>query len=493
VRGNALSVVLEHIDLERGGRRVLRDVSWRIGAGERWVLVGANGAGKTQLLKLLAGAVWPKPTRRGSRRYLWRGEILKTPYGVQEEIAYVGSERQDRYERYGWNFSVERLVGTGLHRTDIPLDPLSRADHAIVARLLARLGIEDLRARRFLTLSYGERRLVLLARALASKPRLLLLDELLNGLDAGRRDSVLQWLERTSRSRAPWVFATHRLNDVPRNATHALVLERGRVVYRGHIRGARLERRLGAPVKRNARSARAVCAGEPLVALSRANVYLGERRALRDVTLEIRPRQCWVVHGPNGSGKTTLLRTLYGDHGVAARGRVARRGIVRGVPLYRFQERVGLVAPHLHTEASLHTPDPLIVAPRSYGQMRRRLFAHALGHEPELLLLDEPFAGLDVGARRALAGRISRCVSRGAAVVVATHDREDWPERATHELELEAGRVRYRGPLRRMVSMRAARSSRATRSLRAARSNRLSAGARSAPSRKGRSGNIRRA
>src|SRR5688572_30877099 len=99
-RRNYLSVELEHIDLERGERRVLRNVAWRIQPGERWVLIGGNGAGKTQLLKLVGGSVWPSPTGRERRRYRWRGERFDTPLGVLEEIAYVGAERQDRYERY---------------------------------------------------------------------------------------------------------------------------------------------------------------------------------------------------------------------------------------------------------------------------------------------------------------------------------------------------------------------------------------------------------
>jgi ABC-type molybdenum transport system ATPase subunit/photorepair protein PhrA len=64
-----VEVELKRLHLERGGRVVLRDVGWRIRPGERWVLAGANGAGKTQLLKLVSGAVWPTPTGRELRKY----------------------------------------------------------------------------------------------------------------------------------------------------------------------------------------------------------------------------------------------------------------------------------------------------------------------------------------------------------------------------------------------------------------------------------------
>lgn len=129
-----ISVTLDGIDLDRGGRAVLRDVSWRIRPGQRWLLIGGNGAGKTQLLKILSGAVWPKPDR-GSRRYRLLGESFDTPAGVAEEIAYVGAERQDRYEHYEWNFRAREVVGTGLQRTDIPMRPLTPTEERRVANL----------------------------------------------------------------------------------------------------------------------------------------------------------------------------------------------------------------------------------------------------------------------------------------------------------------------------------------------------------------------
>ncbi|MGH7106013.1 MAG: ATP-binding cassette domain-containing protein, partial [Acetobacteraceae bacterium] len=123
-----LEVRLEAVRLERSGRRVLDDVSWTIRPGERWVLAGGNGAGKTQLLKLVAGSVWPTPTGREARHYRWRGGLWRTPHEIQDEISYVGLERQDKYTRYGWNNTVEEVVSTGAHRTDIPLHSASDAD-----------------------------------------------------------------------------------------------------------------------------------------------------------------------------------------------------------------------------------------------------------------------------------------------------------------------------------------------------------------------------
>ena len=495
-----VGVRLADIRLERDGRPILENVSWTIQPGQRWVVAGGNGAGKTQLLKLIAGSVWPTPTGREVRHYHWRGEVWPTPFEVQDEIAYVGPERQDKYERYGWNHTVEQVVGTGLYRTDIPLNPITPSDRRRIDLVLGRLAITELAKRRFLTLSYGERRLALLGRALASRPKLVLLDELLNGLDEVNHGRALRWLEHTARSRLPWILATHRVEDVPAGATHALVLEKGRIVYRGALRHAPLERWLDAkhddpatlPVRRKARRKRP----DPfLVRLTNASVYLDEHPALHGISLEVRAGECWVVHGRNGSGKTTLLRTLYGDHGVAIGGRIERVGIEPGVPLEIFKRRVGLVAPHLQADhpqhltvaevvqsgrhSSIGLNDPATSADRvaargslaffglgtlekrtlrelSYGQLRRVLFARAwvsgrarAQRHPDLLLLDEPFAGVDGPTRRALRRHIEAIVADGAAVVMTTHHRPEWPDCATHELELAGGEARYCGPVRR--------------------------------------------
>lgn len=497
--GRHVEVRLEHLALERQGRLVLDDVSWTVKPGQRWVLAGGNGAGKTQLLKILAGDVWPTPREtvrpsavaHASRRYRWRGEVFNSPFEVKDEIGYVGPERQDRYERYGWNHPVEAVIGTGLYRTDIPLNPLNDSDRRRVGALLARLAIGSLAGRPFLSLSYGERRLVLLARALASRPRLLLLDELLSGLDETNHARALHWLNLTRRSNMPWVLATHRAQDLPAAATHALVLESGRVVYRGVLRKHVMLKWLNSerPQQRVASSGSRLKARRtsPLVRLTRASVYLDEARVLDNLSFEVNAGECWIVHGHNGSGKTTLLRTLYGDHGVASGGRIERAGIAPGVPLQEFKQKVGIVAPHVQSEHPRELAVSTVVqsgprasiglneSPRasdraaarrsldffglshladrtldglSYGQLRRVMFARAWAAGPDLLLLDEPFSGVDAPTRLDLMNHLATLASTGVAIVMTTHHRDEWPSYATHEIELAAGRAIYCGPVR---------------------------------------------
>jgi molybdate transport system ATP-binding protein len=494
LRARFIGVELRAVRLRLERRAVLRDLHFRLRPGERWVLLGPNGAGKTQLLKLLAGDVWPSPHPGSARLYSWRGQVLREPYGLKAEIAYVGAERQDRYEHYGWNFRVQAVIGTGLYRTEIPLDPLTPDDRARIARLLRRCGLESLARRRFLTLSYGERRLVLLARALAAAPKLLLLDEIFNGLDARNHARMQQLLAAQSRSGLPWVLSTHRVRDLPAIATHLCRLERGRIIEqfaltRQRRRALRVPALASAPPKRRRASAELPehAAAPVLITLSRASIWRDERAVLRGLTLQIRRGECWVVHGPNGSGKSSLLQTLYGDLGVAHGGYIHRAGLERGMPLWQFQRHVGLIAPELQVlqpraaralelvVSGLHASIGLSARPRpaqrlaalralrrlgvgalagrlvrtlSYGQLRRVLFARALVREPDILLLDEPYAALEARTRAALRSLVDAYVDSGVTVVIATHHRDEWPRGASHELELAAARVRYCGPLR---------------------------------------------
>jgi molybdate transport system ATP-binding protein len=490
VSARFIEIELKHVRLQLGGRAVLRALNWHISPGQRWVLLGANGAGKTQLLKLLAGDVWPAPGV-GRRRYRLAGESFDDPYGIRDELGYLGAERQDRYEHYEWNYRVERIIATGLHRTEIPLAPVTAEDRRQIAELLSRLRIEALARRRFLTLSYGERRLVLLARALAWRPKMLLLDEPFTGLDAQHRERVMDGLRRLSRTALPWVLSTHRLEDVPVFATHVCRIESGRITGKRRFVRQRRSRKSGLRVA-HARSdngpPRPPAAPAPaLISLRRASVWREGRAVLRDLSLQVRRSECWLVHGANGSGKSSFLQMLYGDLRVARGGSITRAGLESGVALHAFKRRLGLIAPELQALHPRYLPVADVVASGlhasvglnersgagerrrvaralrrvgaanlaartwrtlSYGQQRRLLFARALVHEPDILLLDEPYAGLDIRTHRALRALVEQAIAAGVTTIMATHHRDEWPARVTHELELVRGRAAYCGPVR---------------------------------------------
>jgi molybdate transport system ATP-binding protein len=480
---HSLSVELKHVDLDRGDQAVLRDVTWRIQPGQRWALIGHNGAGKTQLLKLIAGDVWPTP---GSRRVYRQGtQSQDEPLGIKELIAYVGAERQDKYARYAWNLPVFDLVATGLFATDIKLDEANATQRRQVRSMLRKLGLERFARRRMLTLSYGEQRLALVARALVAKPRLLLLDEVFNGLDEPRRATMMRYLERSRRSRLPWVLSIHRAEDLPSSVTHVLVLEKGRVRYRGR-RSAKALREFFSPrpaplPDATVRPAVPSAARSPRIRIAGADVYVNHHAVLRNLDWEIRPGEHWAVVGRNGSGKSTLLRLLYGELSPALGGIIERAGFPRGTPLEDFRKTVGVLSPQLQSEHAREdlTVEEIVISGRhasiglnaapssadrraarraldafglaglagfrprqlSYGQLRRVLLARALVNRPRLLLLDEPCTGLDAATRAIVLAQLEKLARSGVQVVMATHHASDVIPSVNRILRLRNGRA----------------------------------------------------
>src|ERR1700722_5047240 len=289
---------LRAVSVRRGDKWILRDIGWQLRAGERWALLGDNGAGKTQLLKLLCGDVWPTPGRASSpgdgRRYRVGRQQIDL-IDAKRRIAYVGAEQQDKYTRYGWNLRVRDLVATGLHRTDLLLLPVTAPQAKRVAATLRACGLQRLARRGFLSLSYGQKRLALLARALVQEPDWLLLDEFYNGLDADYRRRI------------------HRAAAVPRGTRRVLMLAQGRVRSIDRIRVRDYKRlivRAGentrAPLR--GRMSAAAARAPVLLGLSHADLYVDYRLVLRDLGWQLRKGEHWAVYGVNGAGKTSFLK-----------------------------------------------------------------------------------------------------------------------------------------------------------------------------------------
>jgi molybdate transport system ATP-binding protein len=482
-----LRISLHSVGVQRGGRWVLRDLTLEVRPGERWALVGANGAGKTQLLKLLAGEVWPTPTPAARRTYHGsRGEIHLID--AKARIAYLGAEMQDKYARYGWDLSVSDLVATGLHRTDLLLSPVTPAEGRRVEATLRLCGLKRLAARRLSTLSYGQKRLALLARALAVDPDWLLLDEFYNGLDASYRRRIDRVLRAVRARGGSWIVAAHRAGDVPRGTRGLIELDAGRLRFIGplrrdaarRLRSAAGEAAMDDSRPRARRTARAGTRRRPLlIKIRAADLYVEYRPVLRGVDWELREGEHWAVFGANGAGKSSFLKLLYGDLSPALGGLIERRGLPRGTPIAAWKRTVGFVSPELQTDylvdvsvrdlvasgprASIGLAEPASAAearaaarwlkffdlssvaerrPRelSYGQLRRALLARALAAEPRLLLLDEPLTGLDPRQRAFMKRLLERLMKR-VTLVIAVHHAEDLPRGMTGTLHLESRRA----------------------------------------------------
>ncbi len=437
-------ISLRHCSVKFGEHLALDDVNFTLRAGERWVLVGANGSGKSVLLKLLRGDLWPTPLDDAPppvRRYAFGDEVHDQPLLDKHHIGYLAPERQDKYVRYDWNLNVTQVVTTGLFDEDIPLSKPTAAQQARVQRLLRRLRLWSLRERRFLGLSYGQRRRVLLARLLAGRPTVWLLDEVFNGLDADTRRKLLDILH-DAREAHTWILAAHSAEDIPESATHLLHLQRGVVKHAGPIKAAHADLLRRDERARHARAKKLVADKQvlrarsisrdssiPLLQLKNVQLFRQYRPVLRAVDWTIAQGESWAIMGDNGSGKSTLLMMLYGDLHPAHGGSIERAGCPRGAPITQWKRHVGYVSPELQADhVWTHTVEELVASGRyasvglnqpitssdrriarpwmeffgiaelakrtlrqvSYGQLRLALLARAMVNRPQLLLLDEP-------------------------------------------------------------------------------------------------------
>jgi iron complex transport system ATP-binding protein len=225
---------LEGATVWRGGatgRRVLLDaVDWEARQGEHWALLGPNGAGKTTLLTLAAAVKHPSG---GSVEVLGRRLGRTDVFRLREEIGFVDARLGRRFLP---TLSVEEVVSTGATNTIALLgERVTPAHRERVDELLETTGIAQLRASRLGDCSHGERTRALIARALVSRPRLLLLDEPGAGLDFEGRETVLAALAAlaVAEPTLTTVTTTHHVEELAPTTTHALLLRAGRVVAAG--------------------------------------------------------------------------------------------------------------------------------------------------------------------------------------------------------------------------------------------------------------------
>ncbi len=220
----------DNIGLILDGNPVLAEVSFRVFPGEHWVVLGQNGAGKTSLFQL--GAARSRPS---SGTAVVLGETLGRT-DMRKLRQRIGISSGSIAEQFRRDLSVDEVILTGIYGDLAPWwRTYTDADLERAIKLLRLAGAEKLSQRLFSTLSAGERQQVMTARALMSEPRLLLLDEPTSGLDMGARERFLERLEILlgEHPSLALVMITHRLEDVPRSTTHALVLKRGKIVALG--------------------------------------------------------------------------------------------------------------------------------------------------------------------------------------------------------------------------------------------------------------------
>ena len=479
-------IEIEHVFVTYPGteRHILNDFNLTLYEGEHAVIRGGNGAGKSTLLRLLRGEQWPDQIdHRRAGQVLWHGPegADPSPLTGRKVTSLVSAMQQERVVHQEWRVDGERLVLGGfsdaIYIAQQPTSEMCETAYQLV-RLLG--GVHLLK-KPVTAMSQGQLRLMLVARSLVREPEVLLLDEVTDGLDARARNTLLDALERASEL-STLVMTTHRPETLPSWIGRQIVLENGKAVDGPMLETAVEPEKEPAPVA-SAPELKGIRGCSARIAIKDASVFIDRVPVLYDINWTINPGENWAVLGGNGAGKSTLLRLLAGDEIVAYGGEIVRElprqgGVVdrlevlrKGVRLVSDRQQatytyditgeelvfsgidnsVGVYREPSEKElaqvtdilASLHLE---FLAKRtirscSTGEFRRLLLARALAGEPDLLLLDEPFSGLDAPSRNEFFALLNQLARQGVQMILVTHHKADIFPAITHMLQLENGRI----------------------------------------------------
>lgn len=220
---------LSNIIWRRNGDTILDDISFEVNYGEQWAVLGLNGAGKTSLLDIIMGYNYPTS---GS------ASVIGTEFGraslpdMRKRIGYVSSSLDKFHETLnretGLNIVLSgKFSSFGIYQ-DIDEDSKETAE-----TVLEDLNLSHLADRTYNTFSQGERRRILIGRALMSNPELLILDEPCSGLDIRAREDVLKIVNRIPEEERHLLYVTHHIEELTSAITHVLLIKDGGIVAAG--------------------------------------------------------------------------------------------------------------------------------------------------------------------------------------------------------------------------------------------------------------------
>ena len=441
----------------------LQNLTWSVTSGQVWAIVGANGSGKSALVASTLGTgTVLQGTRDLAYKHIAVVSLEEQAWLIQREL-----ERDDS------DLTDEISSGTLVYEL---LDEVC-SDQELRRELIQSFDLEPLLNRGFRKLSTGETRKLLFARAIASKPDLLILDDPFEGLDVDARPKIEQLIEAIS-SDTSLILVLNRVDDIPDFTTHALRMEEGRISQHlvcdsvDEVR-ARLKQiirirsqSLDLPAAEAERLSLSNDDGS-LVRMNDVRVAYTDNIVFEGLNWSLSPGMHWQVKGPNGSGKTCLLNLITGDHPQCYVNDISLFGMQRGQgeSIWQIKQHIGFVSTALHWDYRLSISVKNVVlsgfydsiglyqaanerqqelvgdwlsllglsarandsfASLSYGEQRVLLIVRAMVKHPPVLLLDEPCLGLDDSNRMLVLALIERICDEGITTLVyVTHHEED--------------------------------------------------------------------
>ncbi len=227
MKNNPFIVEIENASTCLQGSQILSDISWKMMPKENWAIIGNNGAGKSTFIRLVFGDLIP--IHGGT--VFWFGQRQLVPIlEVRKKIGVVSAEYQADYHR---NASCLEVALSGFFSSVGLYKKPGHVQTRNAMEWMEYLNITHLSKKRFHSLSYGEARRVLLARALVNEPELLILDEPCSGLDIPSKEVFLKTLQQVAKLGTQMVYVTHHTEEIIPEVTHVLFMKNGRIFKQG--------------------------------------------------------------------------------------------------------------------------------------------------------------------------------------------------------------------------------------------------------------------
>ncbi len=473
-----INVHFTHEDMQK--TCALNKVNLSISAGEHIAVLGENGSGKSTLLRILRGEIYPDQVNGGKITWYENGQASNSPLAGRNIACIVSPKIQQYYELQAWNVTCLEIILAAKTNDFILYRQIKHQEIQEVIAIAQKLNASHLLNRKITDLSQGQLRLILIIRAFIRKSKIILLDEATNGLDVNSRELVFSALEQLlENSNTTIVLTSHRI-PLPSFINKIYKLSNGNLTA--------YEKQIPIQKQHNVtRSTQSSKVNGLHIQMKNADVYLDHKKILKNINFELKPHQQWAIKGNNGSGKSTFLKTILGFLPVALGGNITRtlfnsenqNGLVLQ-ELAAIKRCIRLVSDELQTHYTYNdTIEDIVFAgldgnigvyrkaseedidtvnaclnltnlnhlrhrpihSLSTGQARKTILARALVGKPNLLLLDEPFSGLDENTRLEFLTILENLIFQGIQTIFVSHHETDFLPSTTHFASMQDGEL----------------------------------------------------
>ncbi len=379
MKNNSL-ICIKNCRIENSRRTIIEEINWEMHEAERWLVIGPNGGGKADFFNALSGETGLKFTPNSDQNGTDSISLFSNTFSdstatvsLEKAARLIQEERENDESDYlesGVDIGRTGRVFIGEHLDDDKKTP-GVLDNLPQIELT---GIQKILDRGLKYMSTGEIRRTLLARALLSGKKLLLLSDPFAGLDAQSRKIIFDFVSKTGAAGPAIILGMERWHEIPDNITHVLEFTGKKISYCGprpeyeklmQQRQSEQQKTLGeqknsfsklytATAQETDVTGKTTAAQQdvPLVQMTNVNVSWSDNHVLRNLSWTVNKGEHWLIQGPNGSGKTTLLELITGDNMQVYCNDVRLFGIKRGSgeSIWDIKKHLGIVSYRLHVE-----------------------------------------------------------------------------------------------------------------------------------------------